>query len=631
MRHAATLIALLPCLVAGLPAAQLASPDGKVVVTVNTVDDFGVTGVPVWTMTWQGRTVIAPGSRLGFTVKDGPVLNNHFTIAGETRREQDQTWQPVCGERSSIRDHYREMTLELKDAQGGPRRLTVTVRAYDTGAAIRYTIPAQPGLDRFTIDGETTSYAFDGDHLCWPIPTAQGDYMKEGQSPAPLSKVMPGAERPLTVRLAPDLWAALTEAGLVDSARMKFKPAAHNTLGTIIDGERGKAGVIAATAPFTSPWRAVLVASSAGGLLEANDLRLNLNEPCAIADTSWIKPGKVMRETTLTTVGAKATIDFCAARGIRYMLFDAGWYGHEYDDKADARAVNVDPKRNPNKGPLDMQEVVRYGNTRDVGVILYVNRRALERQLDELLPLYQSWGIKGVKYGFVQVGSQQWTSWLHMAIRKAAEHKLMIDIHDEFRSMGYERTYPNLMTVEGICGNEEFPSPAHNAALPFTRYLTGPADYTFCWMSTRLKPSQAHQLALTVLYYSPWQVLFWYDRPASVKGGPELEFWKHLPTTWDETKVLAGDPGTVAVIARRKGAEWYVGAIHPAGRTTLKVPLTFLAAGKAFDAAIHTDARPDDAAAKDVKTEARRVDATTVLELDIPAHGGAAIRIVPAP
>ncbi len=298
---------------------------------------------------------------------------------------------------------------------------------------------------------------------------------------------------------------------------------------------------------------------------------LNLNDPCAIADTSWIKPGKVIREVTLTTVGGKACVDFAARHHLQYVEFDAGWYGHEYSDTADARQVNVDPKRSP--GPLDLQEVIRYANERGIGIILYVNRRALERQLDEILPLYRQWGVRGVKYGFVQVGSQQWTRWLHEAVRKAAEHQLMVDIHDEYRPTGYSRTYPNLMTQEGIAGDETSPANELTLTILFTRMLAGAADNTICYYDQRVdrNASHAYQLAKAVCLFSPWQFLYWYDRPPPAppdKGGagnadsvigdePELEFFDHVPTAWDDTRVLHGQIGQYAVIARRRGAEWY--------------------------------------------------------------------------
>jgi alpha-glucosidase len=448
----------------------------------------------------------------------------------------------------------------------------------------------------------------------------------------PLSKLKPGVERPLTVRIADDLYAAITEARLVDYARMKLRPVKDqpNTLEAFLDAQGGKYGKVTGTAPLTSPWRVVMVAPSPGKLLEQNYLILNLNDPCALADTSWIKPGKVIREVTLTTAGGKACVDFAVDRGLQYIEYDAGWYGFEYDAKSDARDVHLDPKRNPNPNSLNLHEVIAYANSKGIGVILYVNHLAAERQLDEILPLYHKWGIKGVKYGFVNVGSQQWTSWVHHAIRKAAENQLLVDIHDEFRSTGYQRTYPNLMTVEGILGNEGFPSVVHNATLPFTRFLTGPGDYTYCWYSAKLKPTHAHQLALSTIFFSPWQFLYWYDRPASYKGEKALEYWKQLPTTWDETKVIHGEIARSACVARRKGADWFVGAIHPAGRTKMPIPLSFLEAGKKYTATVYSDQNPDDANSKDVKIETMAVDAGATIAVDIPPMGGAAIRLVPA-
>ncbi|MCX6905222.1 MAG: glycoside hydrolase family 97 catalytic domain-containing protein, partial [Verrucomicrobia bacterium] len=346
-------------------------------------------------------------------------------------------------------------------------------------------------------------------------------------------------------------------------------------------------------------------------------------------DTSWIKPGKVIREVSLTTEGGKACVDFCLQRGLQFVEYDAGWYGHEYDPKADARDVHLDPKRNPNPNSLNLHEVISYASSRGIGLILYVNHLALEKQLDELLPLYQQWGVKGVKYGFVNVGSQHWTRWLHEAIRKAAQHKLMVDIHDEFRSTGYQRTYPNLMTVEGILGNEGFPTPVHNATLPFTRFLTGPADYTFCWNSSRLKPTHAHQLAISTIFFSPWQFLYWYDRPSVSKGEQALDYWKELPTVWDDTRVLKGEIGKYASVARRKGQEWYVGSIHAQGRGTMEIPLSFLDPGRKYLATVYGDQDPAKGESKEVRIETMTVDSTTMLKADLPANGGQAVRLVP--
>jgi alpha-glucosidase len=181
------------------------------------------------------------------------------------------------------------------------------------------------------------------------------------------------------------------------------------------------------------------------------------------------------------------------------------------------------------------------------------------------------------------------------------------------------------MTVEGVGGNEEFPTPVHNATLPFTRFLTGPADYTFCWNTPRLKVTRAHQLALSTIFFSPWQFLFWYDKPADVLDVPALDYWKHLPTTWDETRMPQGEIGRRAVIARRKGDVWFLGAISPGGGKS-PIPLTFLAPGKKFLAQVYSD-RPD---VRGVQVEERTVDAQSILEADIPANGGLAVRLIPS-
>jgi alpha-glucosidase len=329
----------------------------------------------------------------------------------------------------------------------------------------------------------------------------------------------------------------------------------------------------------------------------------------------------------LTTAGGKACVDFAVQQGLQFIEYDAGWYGYESDANSDARAVHLDPRRNPDPTSLNLQTVIDYASARRIGVILYVNQKALTKQLDEILPLYEKWGVKGVKYGFVNVGSQSATAWLHAAIRKAAAHHLMVDIHDEFRNTGYQRTYPNLVTCEGIGGNEEFPTPVHNATVPFTRFLTGPADYTFCWYDARLKNTHAHQLALSTIFFSPWQFIYWYDKPSAYDGDPALDYWKHLPTTWDETRVIQGEIGRRAVVARRKADEWFVGAISP-GEPKVAIPLTFLAPGKQYTARIYSDPSPGDSAAGKVRVEERSVNANTTLAAEIPPNGGLAVRLI---
>ncbi len=488
-------------------------------------------------------------------------------------------------------------------------------RAYNAGFAFRYVFPKQT-LAKLDVAAENTEFIFAGDHRAWPVYAAQGEY-----KPARLSEIKNGAERPLTLEIADGPVVALGEAGLFTFARMKFAPLAGkpHALVARLDGPA------TLTFPDATPWRYVMVADNAARLLEQNDLILNLNEPAKLADTSWLKPGKVIRETSLTTKGGKACVDFCKTMNMQYVEFDAGWYGNEYDDASDARTVTLDPKRS--KGPLDLLDVIRYAATNSVGVLLYVNRRELEHRLDDLLPLYKSWGVAGLKYGFVNVGSQKWTAWLSDAIRKAGEAGLMLDIHDEYRLTGNQRTWPNVMTVEGICGNEEMPAAPHNCTLPFTRYLCGPGDYTPCWYSSRVKNTRTHQLALPAVYYSPWQFLFWYDNPSLYKADPELDFWRRIPTVWDDTKVINARIGAYATVARRSGDQWFVGTINALQRRTLQIPLGFLTPGKTYVAHLYADAAPDGSAPTRVACSTREVTSADTLAADLAENGGHAIRL----
>ena len=623
---------------AGAAPLELKSPDGRLAVVFDVKTLGSVPGCPCYRVDFKGRPVIAE-SRLGLVLTNAPSFDQELKLSASATRSHDETWRPVCGERAEIRDHYNELSVELEDGQAQPRRLRLTFRAYDEGAAFRYELPKQPGLESFTIARELTQFHFPSDCPAWATYQAQGVYEH-----VPLSAIRPGCERPLVVEVADDLVAAVAEARLVDYARMKLRPAARvpHALEAFLDAERGANGLVSGAAPFASPWRAILVAESPGKLLEQNYLLADLNDPCALADTSWIKPGKCIREVTLTTAGGKACVDFAVQRGLQYVEFDAGWYGNEYDAASDASGVHVDPKRS--KGPLDLAEVIRYGAEHGIGVLLYVNHLAAEKQLDRILPLYRQWGVKGVKYGFVNVGSQRWTAWLHEAIRKAAEQHLMVDVHDEYRPSGYSRTYPNLMTAEGVRGDETSPTNSQTIAIAFTRMLAGPADNTVCYYDARVDrmASHAYQLAKPVCLFSPWQFLYWYDRPGAAPqrtggaGGaqttigdePELEFYNALPTTWDETRVLEGRIGGHALIARRSGGRWFVGCLNSGQPRTFALTLDFLPRAQGYEARIYTD-DPAVPTRTHVRIERRRVDAATVLSLKAGATGGAAVWLQP--
>ena len=566
---------------------------------------------------WNGRPIVKP-SWLGLSTHPAnPNMGwqQEFAIRGTERTSFKQSWKPPFGEREAYEDHYNQLTLTLTTAKQAGEMLLIA-RVYDQGVAFRYAFPERLETQILEIHEELTTFCLPTESIAWFTPSAQARYESK-----PIRNWVQAAELPVTAELPGGTWVSLAEADAANYARTRLQTTSTpGELKTALFGE------VVETSPFATPWRVVLIGQRPGDLLQNNYLLLNLNSPSVIANTDWIKPGLVMRESKLSTPNAKALVDFAVEQEIDYIHFDAGWYGYEYDAASDATRVDVDPRRNPKKD-LDLAKAIRYARSKGKQVILYVNHRALERHLDTLLPLYKRWGVSGVKFGFVHVGSHRWTVWLHEAVRKAAQHGLMVDIHDEYRPSGFSRTYPNLMTQEGILGNEGFPDATYNTILPFTRFIAGAADYTFCFNVESLRPSRvkttkAHQLALPVLYYSPWQFLYWYGSPEHYPNRQEISFWKGLPTTWQETRVVAGTPGESVTIARRRKQTWYVGCITNTQARTISLPLTFLTPGKTYLATLH-----EDTADGQVRQRQQNVSTKTTLTLPLRASGGAAIRI----
>lgn len=601
-------------------AVEILSPDGKLSFS------FSIkSGGMYYTIDYMEQPVVLE-SELGI-ICNNANWNEGVMLADTVFRQQDTLWHPVYGERSQVRDNFNEMIFTVVREERPETKLQLIVRAYNEGIAFRYFFPeAARGGPYLHITGETTGFTFPEHARAWFTPRAQSLYQL-----LPLKNWPGESDRPLTVELYNGLFACLAEAEMVNYSRTKFrldedKP---NTIQCSMYGD------VDEIAPFYTPWRVVMVAEKAGRLLENNDLILNLNPPCRIGDTSWIRPGKVMREVTLSTEGAKKLVDFAVKRNLQYIHFDAGWYGYEYLKSSDATTVTVDPLRNP-KGDLDLAEAIRYARSKGIGVFLYVNQRALATQLDTLLPLFRSWGVSGIKFGFVQVGSHRWSTWLHEAVQKCAKYQLMVNIHDEYRPTGFSRSYPNLMTQEGIRGNEEMPDANNNTILPFTRFVAGAADYTFCYYYRKelghpdrhIRTTSAHQLALPVIYYSPLQWMYWYDKPENYQGEPELEFWDAVPTTWDDTKVLEGQPGQYISVARRSGNQWFMGTITNNESRELKITLNFLPKGKTFEAGIYED-DPDVLTRTKVGIKIMKVDASTVLDIKLAPSGGQAVWLRP--
>ena len=623
-------IALSACVITlfqgcGTKTESLSSPNGKYEVSVSAENEAQALSYQV---SFNGEQVISP-SKMGFLLEGNEVLGENLVLSKVVNNSIQQSWKPLYGERSEYPENYNESILTYASAENNTDQLRVRFRAYNEGVAFRYEFIGDRELQ---IKEEITEFSVQPDALAWASETSQGVISK-----MPVSNITDRVERPLLIEYSESLYLAIGEAAQIDFSRMKI----------ISTSEAGKlhvslGGTVVDQSPFNSPWRFIMAGKSAGEILENNYLVLNLNEPGVIEDHAWIKPGKVMRDMTLTTKGGKVYIDFAVEYGVQYIIESAGWYGNEYSVESDASTVTVDPSRG--QGPLDMAEVIRYGEEKGIDIMVYVNRNQMEKQLDQILPIYKEWGIKGIKYGYVRTGDQEWTSWMHEAVRKAADHKMVLSIHDDYRPVGYSRTYPNLMTQEGIRGDEETPSNEHTLMTMFTRMIAGAADNTICYFAPRvdIMGSHASQLAKGVCIYSPLLWLYWYDRPlAAVTGDiseagfnsiilpvPEMEFFKVLPTVWDDTKVIHSEVGVLGTIARKNGEDWFVGTINGNKDRTVSFSLDFLDMGRDYEAVIYFDDENVDTPTR-VGIDTITVDSEATISRDIMKNNGMAIRIYP--
>ncbi len=577
-----------------ISSVEITSPDSNFVFNLKVEEGLN------YSVNWKSKLLIDK-SALGFELADGSKIPQCLKVGKILKSTSNETWKPIYGEQASYIDNFNEKLIRFYCSETNDVKFAIRVRAYNEGLAFRYEFEQGNELK---IASELTEFSFVTNPLLWTSLRAQSAIEKQK-----LSKLSYVAERPLLAEVSDSVFVALGEAGLVDFARMKFEKSnsSPNTLQAALEtnhtnSEDNKHGLTIPANGYNTPWRYIMSAETPSKLLQNNYLLLNLNEENKIANTSFIKPGKVIREVTLTTQGGLACVDFAVKHNLQFIEFDAGWYGNEHDDASDATTITVDPNRSP--GPLDLKYVIDYARSKDIGVILYVNRRALEKQLDEVLSLLKSWGVAGIKYGFVNVGSQEWTNWLHDAVRKAAAHGLMVDVHDEYRPTGYSRSFPNLMTQEGIRGDEESTPNDMVINTVFTRMIAGAGDQTNCYFADRVTEmgSHASQMAKTICIYSPWQFLYWYDRPqgspitkgavgaeGSIPEIADLTFYDQLPTVWDKTEVIDGYPGELAVIARKRNNKWYLGAITGTKAHQLSIKLDFLDKGQTYKAMIYSD------------------------------------------
>lgn len=645
----------LPTVLQGGALAEVTSPDGLILLRLSLSDARNFTGVPRFDVTYrsgegEAATIssIISGGRLGLDLKSvtesasGEEVAAALVGTGANWRWQNATVRSVrtqyampFAERAVIPDAYTELTVDLTSIGVAPEvRLQLIVRVYNEGIALRYRLPQQTAIGTARIDGEATTFAFSGNYKVW-AQSSEGEHPHENEHlPATITTAPSPMENPLTIQHADGFYMALTEAAVENYSAARFVRSASSPPSLRVE-MRGSAQ---STLPFASPWRVLMIAPTAAKLVEQNYLMYNLAPPSRIANTSWIKPGTAMRVGDVKNVAyAKEVINFAAERGIQYIIFDAGWYSPKEDEDNPVYSPTM-----PFMGEVEMQDVVQYANDRGIGVILYINFRQLQRELDSIMTRYRYvWGVSGLKLGFVDGTSQAGIKEILYTVQKSAQYGMFVDIHDKYCPSGMNRTWPNLLTQECVRGNEKFPGAEHNATLPFTRNLLGPADYTIPYYDldpkTReprnlLNTSRAHQLALSVIYFSPLTFLFWYDTPYDYNGEPEVAFFHDLPTHWDETRVLNDAIGDQVTIARRSGDQWFVGSITDGTSRTVELALDFLPAGKTYTAHVYSDGgatASGGGTTVDITTET--VTNANVLTLEIPADGGNAIRLEPTP
>jgi len=630
-------------------STSLSSPDGEIKISLTVrekIEPYPSGNRPYYSVLFQGKEIILD-SPLGLDFKDMAPLAKDLVIKREKRQTINETWEAVHGKCRNIVNRCNELRLWLEEADQLKRRLEMVFRAYNDGVAFRYFLPNQPKVKEFRLTSERSQFHFAADHTVWAAD--YGTYVSHQEAhflKRNLSQILPSSiiGLPLLVQVEESKWVALTEASITDWAGMYLagvgaKPYA---LVSTLSPRPDEPGVLVrATTPHYSPWRVIMVGRKPGDLIESNII-LNLNEPCALKDTSWVTPGKsawdpwwcgdyipgVGFKVGMNTSTMKYFAQFAADMGFEYVLVDWRWYGDPEDPDADITTVIPE---------LSMQELLRFAKERNVKVIVWLRWNHVDRQIDEAFPLYEKWGISGVKIDFMQRDDQEMVNFYHRVVKKAAEHRLIVDFHGAYKPDGFRRTYPNLITREGVLGNEynkwsSLVTPEHNVTIPFTRMLAGPMDFTpggFRHATrTTFRPqnsapfvmgTRCHQLAMMVVYESPLQVLC--DSPYNYRGQPGLEFLRVVPTTWDMTKVIDGKVGDYIVIARKSGTNWFIGAMTDWDARTLEIPLDFLGGGK-YTAHIFADAVDADDFPDRVHEEKCKVISKDTLVAKMASGGG---------
>ncbi|MBC7886465.1 MAG: glycoside hydrolase family 97 protein [Ferruginibacter sp.] len=661
-------------------------------------------GIPLYSVTFGGRLVIK-ASRLGFRLQNNIALDSNFQIIKTDSLTVDETWNPVWGEVKQIRNHCKQVTFRLRQKSSPNLLLNIVFKVFADGVGFRYEFPVQPNLTNFIVSDELTQFNLTGDHKAFWIP---GDFDSNEYlySTSAISEVdawkfpmlsfgnkednIPdqyGVQTPLMLKTNEGLYINIHEAALVNYSSMQLHVNRQNfqlSSSLVPDATGNKAYL---RTPANTPWRTIIASDKATDIL-ASKMILNLNEPSKIENTSWIKPMKFMgvwwemqvgksswsfsdHLDALSVKGAliphghhgantanvKRYIDFASKNGIKGLLVEGWntgweeWSGNWNEDHFDFITPYPD---------FDVKEIERYAKMKGVQMIMHNETSGgasgYERQMDTAFRFMNRYGYKAVKTGYVGQliprGEHHDGHWMvnHYlrAAKKAAQYKVMIDMHEPVRPTGLSRTFPNFLASEAGRGNEwnafsDGNPPEHEAILPFTRLMGGPMDYTPGIFKLRnyakaapgrqMHTTLAKQLALYVTMYSPLQMAA--DLPENYEAQPDaFQFIKDVAVDWDDTKIIEAEPGDYITIARKvKGKNnWFTGAITDENSRSATILLSFLDKGKKYLATIYRDADDTDWKynPEAYTIEKFIVDNTTMLKLKLAKGGGTAISLMPA-
>ena len=638
----------------------VSSPDGALTVTM------GVDNGQAWYRVDRGSEPVIGRSALGLSIKDAD-LQGGVGMGKALRASLDETWSQPWGEDAQVRNHYNQVTVRLHERRGAKRYIDVVCRAYDDGVALRYEFPRQPGLQDFVIIDELTQFALPTDAPTWSIPALtpyyEGIYTRE---PVSRKGNMSG---PVAIEAGDSLYLAIMDANLTDYATMNFSHDGTVLKADLVPWQNGDKVRVGDTR--VSPWRAIIIGRRPADILLSR-LPLNLNEPCRIQDTSWIKPTKYVgiwwalqkqRWTWsqgprhgATTDNTKRYIDFAARHGLGGVLVEGWNYGWDTDWTRHGDEFSF-TKAYPD---YDLEGLCRYAAERGVRIIAHNETggaaRNYEDQIEDAYRLYESLGINTVKTGYVNAhfynGELQHSQWGFRHFRKvietAARHHLMIVNHEGAMPSGLQRTWPNLIATESMRGQEYNAfdrqggnPPYHECILPFTRGLGGPMDFTpgiFEYRNdsvpgTRPQTTLAHQLAEYVVIYSPGHMAA--DQIENYEHQPAFKFIEDVPTNWERTLVPHAAMGQyVTYVRQERGTDnWYVGSVTDDQARDLALSLDFLSPGKRYQAIIYEDGPDADYRDNPYPMTIRRLEvgSDTVLRLHLAPGGGAAIQILPCP